>query len=243
MAVGPERNDLTCEDVGPPEPIPVRRVPLRQALGIPLNVLLFLLLMVMGWGNWQGFFAHPVRVAVVAVHLAMIPVMTFATSGRSRGIRDARDWRGFFPALVFHSLFTAWAMPYMDARELWTLPGGNATRWSGVFLLATGAMLRVASMATLKSRFSAAVAVQEGHSLHTTGLYARIRHPSYLGILLMDLGFAGVFRSALGLALMPLAIWMFVKRMDVEERFMLAQFGDAYRRYMGRTFRLLPRIY
>ena len=34
----------------------------RQAIGIPLNVLLFLLLMVMGWGSWAGFFAHPVRV-------------------------------------------------------------------------------------------------------------------------------------------------------------------------------------
>jgi hypothetical protein len=33
-------------------------------LGIPLNVLLFLLLMVMGWGSWSGFFAHPVRVGV-----------------------------------------------------------------------------------------------------------------------------------------------------------------------------------
>ena len=35
---------------------------LRQALGIPLNVALFLLLMVMGWGSAAGFFAHPVRV-------------------------------------------------------------------------------------------------------------------------------------------------------------------------------------
>jgi protein-S-isoprenylcysteine O-methyltransferase Ste14 len=218
-------------------------VPLRQALGIPLNVLLFLLLMVMGWGSWQGFFSHPVRVGVVAINLGMITVMTFATSGRSRGLRDARDWRGFFPALVFHSLFTAWAMPYMDARDLWILPGGDVTRWSGLVLLAAGAMLRLLSMATLKSRFSAAVAVQEGHSLQTTGLYARIRHPSYLGILLMDLGFAGVFRSALGLALMPLAIWMFVKRMDVEERFMIDQFGDQYRNYMRRTSRLLPRIH
>jgi hypothetical protein len=48
----------------------------RQAIGIPLNVLLFLLLMVMGWGSWAGFFAHPVRIGVVILHLIMIPVMT-----------------------------------------------------------------------------------------------------------------------------------------------------------------------
>ena len=85
--------------------------------------------------------------------------------------------------------------------------------------------------------------MQEGHTLHTTGFYAAVRHPSYLGILLMDLGFAGVFRSVVALALMPLVFWMFKRRMDVEERFMVEQFGTGYRDYMGRTARLLPGAY
>ena len=77
----------------------------------------------------------------------------------------------------------------------------------------------------------------------TSGFYARVRHPSYLGILLMDLGFAGVFRSAVALALMPLVFWMFRRRMDVEEAFMVEQFGAEYRAYMGRTRRILPGVY
>src|SRR6478672_4283758 len=106
-----------------------RSVPVRQLIGIPLNVLLFLLLMVMGWGSVPGFFAHPVRVGVVVLHLIMIPVMTLSTSGRSKGLRHAPDWRPFFPLLVAHSLFTAFVMPYMDARNLFVLPGGDVTRW------------------------------------------------------------------------------------------------------------------
>ena len=43
----------------------------RQLIGIPLNVALFLLLMVMAWGSWSGFFAHPARTGVVMLHLAM----------------------------------------------------------------------------------------------------------------------------------------------------------------------------
>jgi protein-S-isoprenylcysteine O-methyltransferase Ste14 len=218
-------------------------LPLKQLLGIPLNVLLFLLLMVMGWGSWPGFFAHPVRVGVVALHLVMIPVMTFSTSGRSRGLKSRADWKPFFPLLVFHSLFTAFLMPYMDARDLWVLPGGDVTRWAGLIVLTLGVALRLGPMLELGRRFVSVVALQEGHTLHTTGFYAAVRHPSYLGILLMDLGFAGVFRSVVALALMPMVFWMFKRRMDVEEAFMVEQFGQGYRDYMASTARILPGAY
>ena len=215
----------------------------RQAIGIPLNVFMFLFLMVMGWGSWQGFFAHPVRVGVVILHLIMIPVMTFSTSGRSKGLKHSPDWKPFFPLLVFHSLFTAFLMPYMDARELWVLPGGDALRWAGFVVLALGVSLRLGPMLELGRRFVSVVALQPDHTVHTGGFYTWVRHPSYLGILLMDLGFAGVFRSAVALALMPVVIWMFKRRMDVEESFMVDQFGGEYRDYMVRTRRILPGVY
>jgi hypothetical protein len=110
--------------------LPGRRLPFLQIVGIPLNVFFFLLLMVMGWGSWDGFFAHPVRVGVVVVHLIMMPVMTFFTAGRSRGVKHAPDWKPFFPLLMFHSLFTAWVMPYMDARDILT-PVGMRSGGSG----------------------------------------------------------------------------------------------------------------
>jgi len=215
----------------------------KQALGIPLNVLLFLFLMILGWGDVPGFFAHPVRTGVVILHLVMIPVMTFSTSGRSKGLRHAPDWRPFFPLLVGHSLFTAFVMPYMDARGLWVLPGADALRWSGFAVLALGVALRLGPMLELGRRFVSVVAIQEGHTLQTRGFYSIVRHPSYLGIVLMDLGFAGVFRSTVALLLMPVVLWMFKRRMDVEERFMVEQFGGEYRDYMARTTRLLPGVY
>lgn len=220
-----------------------RRVPILQIIGIPLNVLLFLLLMVMAWGSWDGFFAHPVRVGVVVVHLIMMPVMTFCTAGRSRGVKHAPDWKPFFPLLVFHSLFTACVMPMMDARDLWTLPGGDVLRWAGFALLTAGAALRIWPMLALGDRFASVVAIQEGHRLRTDGIYAWARHPSYLGIILLDLGFAGVFRSSVALLLMPMVFWMFKRRMDVEESLLVEGFGEEYRAYMKRTPRLLPGVY
>ena len=45
-----------------------RPISIRQIIGIPLNVFLFLFLMVMGWGSVAGFFAHlPVVGEFVAI--------------------------------------------------------------------------------------------------------------------------------------------------------------------------------
>ena len=75
------------------------RMTWRQAVGIPLNVALFVVLMVLGWGDLRGFFAHPVRAGLVVTLALMTPVMTFCTSGRSRGVRSAPDWAPYLTYL------------------------------------------------------------------------------------------------------------------------------------------------
>jgi len=73
------------------------------------------------------------------------------------------------------------------------------------------------------------------------GLYSRIRHPQYLG-----LGMAGIGLSILWPRFLVIALWAvmatlyFLLAKD-EERRMLGQFGDEYRRYMDRTGMFLPR--
>jgi protein-S-isoprenylcysteine O-methyltransferase Ste14 len=131
----------------------------------------------------------------------------------------------------------------MDVRNIAVLPGGDVTRWIGLAVLTAGVALRLGPMLELGRRFVSVVAIQPDHTLHTSGFYRLVRHPSYLGILLMDLGFAGVFRSTVALALMPIVFWMFKRRMDVEEGFMVEQFGDRYREYMTHTRRILPAVY
>jgi protein-S-isoprenylcysteine O-methyltransferase Ste14 len=220
-----------------------QRLPVKQLIGIPLNVLCFIALMLVAWGDVSDFFSHPTNTITVVLLLLSAPVMTLCTAGRSTGVKHTRDDRAFFPLLVGHSLFTAYVMPYMDARNIWVLPGGEALRWVGVVFLAAGVVWRLGPMITLGRRFVSVVALQEGHRLHTSGFYSRVRHPSYLGIFLMDLGFAGVFRSAIALVLLPVVFWMFQRRMDIEEGFLVEQFGAEYRDYMARVPRVLPGIH
>jgi len=57
------------------------------------------------------------------------------------------------------------------------------------------------------------------------------------------IGYVLVFRSAIGLFLIILLFLLLISRMNDEERFLEAHFGDEYRNYRLRTRRLVPFVY
>src|SRR5262249_55482968 len=82
--------------------------------------------------------------------------------------------------------------------------------------------------------------VRDGHQLVQRGPYAIVRHPIYTGL------FAAILGTALTLG--TLASWMAVVsglagillRVDVEERLMASEFGDAHAAYRAPTPTLSP---
>ncbi len=140
------------------------------------------------------------------------------------------------------SLLLSWLPAYMDRTDIWTLDG-DAIRWIGVLLYAAGGALRIWPVFVLGSRFSGLVAIQEDHTLVTTGIYGVIRHPSYLGLLVMALGWALAFRSGAGVLLTALLLVPVLARIDAEEKLLQSHFGAEYERYRAGTSRLIPGLY
>jgi protein-S-isoprenylcysteine O-methyltransferase Ste14 len=114
----------------------------------------------------------------------------------------------------------------------------------GVVLIVIGLIIRILSILTLKQHFTYSVATIENHKLIETGLYKSIRHPGYLGQLLIFIGISTSLSNWLSIILMaiPIAIG-YIYRMRTEERFMIEQIGDDYLNYKNRTKRLIPMIY
>ena len=114
---------------------------------------------------------------------------------------------------------------------------GGGALWPLAFVV-LGACLRASAIATLGGDFTSDGEAPE--ALTTSGLYARLRHPSELGLLLLSGGFALAAPSALvvtGLVTVAVTSALRIRR---EDRALSRRFGSAYRAYARRVPALLP---
>lgn len=207
-----------------------------------LSSSLWYALAVIGEGGFAAFFSHSARIALVIIGVAFAGVGMLSEAGLRTGVREDRRNRWIFIPLIFLSLISGWLPAWCDRNDLLTIDG-DAIRWLGDFLFAVGGALRLAPVFVLGRRFSGLVAIQPGHTLVTTGLYGAIRHPSYLGLLVMGVGWGLAFRSIIGVMLALLMLFPLAARIRSEEALLEEHFGSEYAAYRTRTYRLIPGIY
>jgi protein-S-isoprenylcysteine O-methyltransferase Ste14 len=112
------------------------------------------------------------------------------------------------------------------------LPRSAILFWFGTALVLCGLLFAVAARRHLGGNWSGTVTLKQDHTLTRSGPYRFVRHPIYTGILLAFFGSSvvalGEWRGVVALALITAA---FLHKIQVEERFLQEQFGDAYARY------------
>lgn len=205
-------------------------------------LLLQLGLAILGWGGFIEFFSHPPVVAMTVLTLLMSVVALFTKGSLSAGEREDRGNRWVLWAFGVLGILLAYVPAYCDRRGLWTLDG-EAVRWAGLAVFTVGGVLRLWPVFVLGRRFSGLVAIQRDHELVTTGIYRRIRNPSYLGMIVGAVGWAMVFRSILGILIVVLMLIPLLGRIRAEERLLADHFGAEYESYRERSWRLLPGLY
>jgi len=111
-------------------------------------------------------------------------------------------------------------------------------------LFAFGQTVRVLAIRTLGRFFTFEVRIHEAHEVIQHGLYAFVRHPSYLGLLFVGVAIPVAFASQFGLlAFVVLSVPAIARRIRVEEQVLSRELGEPYREYCGRTKRLIPYVY
>jgi protein-S-isoprenylcysteine O-methyltransferase Ste14 len=83
---------------------------------------------------------------------------------------------------------------------------------------------------------------QSSGTLATTGPYAYIRHPQYVGFILIMLGFLFQWPTLITLIMFPILVTMYLKLARREEREVLTEFGEQYARYAKSTPAFFPRF-
>ncbi len=85
-------------------------------------------------------------------------------------------------------------------------------------------------------------AAQQAHELAVNGPYQYVRHPQYVGFILVMFGFLLQWPTLLTLVMFPVLVWMYVRLARNEEREARAEFGSHYLRYAERVPGFLPRL-
>jgi protein-S-isoprenylcysteine O-methyltransferase Ste14 len=85
-------------------------------------------------------------------------------------------------------------------------------------------------------------AAQRQGQLAQSGLYAKVRHPQYIGFVLIMFGFLLQWPTILTLLMFPVLLFMYGRLALTEERESAARFGLVWQEYASRVPRFVPRL-
>jgi protein-S-isoprenylcysteine O-methyltransferase Ste14 len=174
--------------------------------------------------DWRSFSAFSAFIVALFVEMYGFPLTVYLLSGwlvrRFPGLDPFSHDAGH----LWHTLLGWKTNPHFDPLHILS----NLLIFSGFILLS----------AAWKVLYEA----QKTHTLAKTGPYAHVRHPQYVGFSLIMLGFLFQWPTIITLIMFPVLVTMYVKLARREEREVLTEFGEQYRRYMISTPAFFPRF-
>jgi protein-S-isoprenylcysteine O-methyltransferase Ste14 len=174
--------------------------------------------------DWRSFGAFSAFLVALFTEMYGFPLTIYLLSG----------WLGSrFPGIDFLS---------HDAGHLLeNLFGWRANPHFGPFHILSSVFI-FGGFVLLAKSWDALFKAQREHMLATTGPYAYVRHPQYVGFISIMFGFLMQWPTLVTLAMFPILVYMYARLARREEQEVLAEFGEEYRRYMQATPAFLPRI-
>lgn len=113
---------------------------------------------------------------------------------------------------------------------------------AGAALLGVGAGIIVAGAAALGGNLTPCPKPSDDATLVQSGVFSRVRHPLYMGLIMMSVGWALVRQSAPALVIALGSMPFFDAKARREERWLRERFPD-YGDYQRRVKRFIPGVY
>ncbi len=147
-----------------------------------------------------------------------------------------------FPLTMY---FFSWFLGYENVATLWYFLVGLTGIGSFVSIY-LGVILPISNMIILTGIFLIVFGwsriFKAKDALVTTGIYAHVRHPQYLGFLLLTLGINFLWTTFSTLILWPILALLYYRLAKEEEKDMEAKFGEEYREYKNTVPMFIPRV-
>jgi len=134
--------------------------------------------------------------------------------------------------------------PFSAAYVTWPIGNYVVVLYTGMAISLIGFAIRWTAIIQLGRMFTVDVAITDDHRLKTSGLYKIVRHPSYLGLILIIAGLGVCLNSILAfLVIFIPSFWAINHRIIVEEQALVAEFGEQYTDYKKRVSKIIPGIF
>jgi protein-S-isoprenylcysteine O-methyltransferase Ste14 len=174
--------------------------------------------------DWRSFSAFSAFLVALFTEMYGFPLTIYFLAGWLQSNYPNIDWLAHDSGHLLEMMFGWEANPHFGPFHIFSfiLIGGGFTLLSAAWRILYKA--------------------QQSGTLAITGPYARIRHPQYVGFILIMLGFLFQWPTILTLAMFPILTIMYWRLSLHEEREVEAGLGDVYREYAARTPRFIPRL-
>lgn len=193
------------------------------------------------WQGWAFIAVFSVSTNIIGVYLALNDPVLLERRKKVGPAAETRPAQKIIIALsfaIFVVLLIVSALDYRFGRSqvpFWVSVLGNA-------LVALGLMIDL-RVFRANSYGGSTVEKMEGQKVITTGPYALVRHPMYVGVVIMALGVPLALGSWWGLILVLASVALLVLRILDEERMLRDQLEgyEAYARDV--RYRLVPGLW
>ena len=173
--------------------------------------------------DWRSFGAFSAFIVALFTEMYGFPLTIYFLAGWLQSNYPNIDWFAHDSGHLLEMIFGWEANPHLGPFHL----------LSFVFIGGGFYLLSAAWRVLYKAQHSGALA--------QTGPYARIRHPQYVGFVMIMIGFLFQWPTLLTLAMFPVLLIMYWRLALKEEREVEAQLGDVYRSYAAQVPRFIPR--
>lgn len=193
------------------------------------------------WQAWVFLAVFALATWIPSGHLLRTNPAALDRRMRAGPLAETRTLQRIVITVVFISFPAMFVVSALDHRFVWS-PVLAGVCLVGDLLVAIG--LGIAMLVVIQNGYAAAnVTVEAGQTLVSTGLYGLVRHPMYVGNVILMLGVPLALGSYWGLVFFIPGLIVLVLRIGDEEQLLTTELA-GYRDYTQRVrYRLLPYIW
>ena len=174
--------------------------------------------------DWRSFGAYSAFIVALFTEMYGFPLTIYFMAGWLQSRHPNIDWFSHDAGHMLEMLFGWKTNPHAGPFHILS------------FIFIGGGFILIS--AAWKVLYDA----QQMRTLATTGPYSYVRHPQYVGFIMVMFGFLLQWPTILTLAMFPVLTVMYVKLAKTEERDSIAEFGSAYTKYASKVPGFIPRL-